>query len=145
METLPNTFTLSQEIHLWYKSDFQIFDEFIEFLHVPIFFFQVTHIYSPRDGRLMTLLYDDRSHLIFAQIFPQKYYIATDLCGTPMMVFNQYREVVREIVRSPFGHIVYDSNPYLYLPIDFCGGLLDQVRASNFTNLVILGLLQTFI
>lgn len=95
------------------------------------FYFKVTHIYSPRDGRLMTLLYDDRSHLIFAQIFPQKYYIATDLCGTPMMIFNQYREVVREIVRSPFGHIVYDSNPYLYLPIDFCGGLLDQVCLST--------------
>lgn len=88
---------------------------------------QVTHIYSPRDGRLMTLMYDDRNHLIFAQIFRHKYYIATDQCGTPMMIFNQYGEVVREIVRSPFGHIVYDSNPYLYLPIDFCGGLLDQV------------------
>ncbi|CAG7820594.1 unnamed protein product [Allacma fusca] len=29
----------------------------------------ITHIYNPRDGRLMTLMYDDRSHLIFAQIF----------------------------------------------------------------------------
>ncbi|XP_065207120.1 teneurin-a isoform X2 [Planococcus citri] len=89
----------------------------------------ITHIYNPRDGRLMTLMYDDRSHLIFAQIFRHKYYIATDQCGTPMMIFNQYGEVVREIVRSPFGHIVYDSNPYLYLPIDFCGGLLDQVTS----------------
>lgn len=45
------------------------------------------------------------------------------------MVFNQYGEGIREIMRSPYGHIVYDSNPYLYLPVDFCGGLLDQVTS----------------
>ena len=75
----------------------------------------------------MSLVYDDRGHLIFAQLYRHKYYIATDQCGTPVMVFNQYGEGIREIMRSPYGHIVYDSNPYLYLPIDFCGGLLDQV------------------
>lgn len=41
------------------------------------------------------------------------------------MVFNQYGEVVREMMRSPYGHIMYDSNPYLYLPVDYCGGLLE--------------------
>lgn len=75
----------------------------------------------------MTLIYDDRGHLIFAQVYRHKYYIATDQCGTPVMVFNQYGEGIREIMRSPYGHIVYDSNPYLYLPVDFCGGLIDQV------------------
>lgn len=29
---------------------------------------QVTHIYSPRDGNLITLVYDDRGHIIFAQV-----------------------------------------------------------------------------
>uniref|UniRef100_A0A8D8XG00 Tenascin-like protein n=1 Tax=Cacopsylla melanoneura TaxID=428564 RepID=A0A8D8XG00_9HEMI len=90
---------------------------------------QVTHIYSPRYGKLISLVYDDRGFLIFAQMFRHKYYIATDQCGTPVMVFNQYGETVREIMRSPYGHIVYDSNPYIYLPIDFCGGLLDQVTS----------------
>lgn len=88
---------------------------------------EVSQIYSPRDGKLMSLTYDDRGHLIFAQVYRHKYYIATDQCGTPIMIFNQYGEGIREIMRSPYGHIVYDSNPYLYLPIDFCGGLLDQV------------------
>lgn len=91
---------------------------------------EVSQIYSPRDGKLMSLVYDDRGHLIYAQVYRHKYYIATDQCGTPIMIFNQYGEGIREIMRSPYGHIVYDSNPYLYLPIDFCGGLLDQV--SNF-------------
>lgn len=88
---------------------------------------EVSQIYSPRDGKLMSLVYDDRGHLIYAQIYRHKYYIATDQCGTPIMIFNQYGEGIRELMRSPYGHIVYDSNPYLYLPVDFCGGLLDQV------------------
>lgn len=61
-------------------------------------------------------------------MYRHKYYVATDQCGTPVMIFNQYGEGIREIMRSPYGHIVYDSNPYLYLPVDFCGGLLDQVK-----------------
>ncbi|KAG8234383.1 hypothetical protein J437_LFUL015147, partial [Ladona fulva] len=90
---------------------------------------EVSYIYSPRDGKLMWLIYDDRGHLVYAQSHRHKYYVATDQCGTPVMVFNQYGEGIREIMRSPYGHIVYDSNPYLYLPIDFCGGLLDQVTS----------------
>ncbi|XP_011500847.1 PREDICTED: teneurin-a isoform X2 [Ceratosolen solmsi marchali] len=89
--------------------------------------YEVSQIYSPRDGKLMSLVYDDRGHLIYAQIYRHKYYIATDQCGTPIMIFNQYGEGIREIMRSPYGHIIYDSNPYLYLPVDFCGGLLDQI------------------
>ncbi|XP_076628810.1 teneurin-a transmembrane protein isoform X11 [Colletes latitarsis] len=90
---------------------------------------EVSQIYSPRDGKLMSLVYDDRGHLIYAQVYRHKYYIATDQCGTPIMIFSQYGEGIREIMRSPYGHIVYDSNPYLYLPVDFCGGLLDQVTS----------------
>ncbi|KAJ8966139.1 hypothetical protein NQ314_003718 [Rhamnusium bicolor] len=90
---------------------------------------EVSQIYSPRDGKLMSLVYDNRGHLIYAQVYRHKYYIASDQCGTPVMIFNQYGEGIREIMRSPYGHIVYDSNPYLYLPIDFCGGILDQVTS----------------
>ncbi|CAG9802441.1 unnamed protein product [Chironomus riparius] len=91
--------------------------------------YEISQIYSPRDNKLMSLYYDDRGHLIFVQTFRNKYYIATDQCGTPVMVFNQYGEGIREMMRSPFGHIVYDSNPYLYLPIDFCGGILDPATS----------------
>lgn len=99
---------------------------------------ELSHIYSPRDGKLLSLTYDDRGHLIFVQTPRNKYYVATDHCGTPVMVFNQYGEGIREMMRSPFGHIVYDSNPYLYLPIDFCGGILDPVSANakHFLNYI---------
>ena len=94
---------------------------------------EVSQIYSPRDGKLLSMTYDDRGHLIFVQTFRNKYYVATDQSGTPVMIFNQYGEGIREIMRSPYGHIVYDSNPYLYLPIDFCGGILDPVRLKHST------------
>ncbi|EFN60940.1 Teneurin-3 [Camponotus floridanus] len=97
---------------------------------------EVSQIYSPRDGKLMSLVYDDRGHLIYAQVYRHKYYIATDQCGTPIMIFNQYGEGIREIMRSPYGHIVYDSNPYLYLPVDFCGGLLDQWMSPLWENVL---------
>ncbi|XP_057656218.1 teneurin-a isoform X3 [Diorhabda carinulata] len=95
---------------------------------------EVSQIYSPRDGKLMSLIYDNRGHLIYSQVYRHKYYVATDQCGTPVMIFNQYGEGIREIMRSPYGHIVYDSNPYLYLPIDFCGGILDQVTSLVHMN-----------
>jgi hypothetical protein len=82
----------------------------------------------------MSLLYDDRGHLIFIKTLRQNYYIASDQSGTPVMVFNEYGEGIREMMRSPFGHIVYDSNPYLYLPIDFCGGILDPVSEKNLAS-----------
>ncbi|CAG7727590.1 unnamed protein product [Allacma fusca] len=88
----------------------------------------VTHIYSPRENRLLHLVYNEEERLIFFQVNRnQKYYVASDHCGTPMLIFNQNGRVVRELSRSPYGHIVYDSDPYFYLPIDYCGGILDKV------------------
>jgi len=88
----------------------------------------VTFIYSHRENRLLHLVYDDAQRLIFFQVNRnQKYYVATDSVGTPMLIFNQYGQVVREVSRSPYGHIVYDSDPYFYLPIDYCGGIHDKV------------------
>ncbi|XP_055298195.1 teneurin-a isoform X7 [Sitodiplosis mosellana] len=122
------------DIHYYYDHLSRLITRKDNYGNVTQFFYnnkerqhEVSQIYSPRDGKLMSLVYDDRGHLIYAQVYRHKYYIATDQCGTPVMIFNQYGEGIREIMRSPYGHIVYDSNPYLYLPIDFCGGILDQV------------------
>ncbi|KAJ8933193.1 hypothetical protein NQ318_012076 [Aromia moschata] len=43
---------------------------------------EVNQIYSPRDGKLMSLVYDHRGHLIHAQVYRHKYYVASDQCGT---------------------------------------------------------------
>lgn len=92
--------------------------------------YQVTHIFSPRDLRLTTLTYDDAGHLMFVQILRNRFYVATDQCGTPTVIFSQHGELVRELVRSPYGHVVYDSNPYLYMPIDWRGGIADPVTGQ---------------
>ena len=92
---------------------------------------QVSHIFSPRDLRLITLTYDESDHLMHVQILRHRYYVATgDRCGTPSVVFSQHGELVRELVRSPYGHVVYDSNPYLYMPIDWCGGIADPATGQ---------------
>ena len=60
------------------------------------------------------------------QVQRSQYYVATDENGTPLVVLNRFGEVVREVMRSPYGQIIYDSNPYLYIPIDYCGGIQDS-------------------
>ncbi len=96
----------------------------------------MTHIFNPRDLRLTTLTYDDAGHLMYVQIhlslghLRHRFYVATDQRGTPSVVFSQHGELVRELVRSPYGHVVYDSNPYLYMPIDWCGGIADPATGQ---------------
>lgn len=123
------------DVWYYYDSEDRLIARKDHFGNVTQFFYanpnlkqQVTHIYSPRDGRITTLMYDDRNFLIFARVGAHRYYIGTDLNGTPVIMFNSYGEVVREISRSPYGHITYDSNPYIYMPIDYKGGILDSIN-----------------
>ncbi|GIX94004.1 teneurin-m [Caerostris extrusa] len=52
---------------------------------------------------------------------------ATDHTGSPLLVYDVYGDVVKEIHRGPYGHVLFDSNPNFYLPVDFQGGLLDPM------------------
>lgn len=57
-----------------------------------------------------------------------------DHLGTPRLFVGPDGKVVKEVVRSSFGKIVYDSLPCLYVPIGFCGGLEDRdTRLIRFT------------
>ena len=49
-----------------------------------------------------------------------------DHLGTPRLFVGPDGKVVKEVVRSSFGAIVYDSLPCLYVPIGFCAGLEDR-------------------
>ena len=49
-----------------------------------------------------------------------------DHLGTPRLFVGPDGKVVKEVVRSSFGKIVYDSLPCLYVPIGFCAGLEDR-------------------
>lgn len=89
--------------------------------------FAVTHIYNNADGRTITLLYDDRNYPMFILLNKESFYIATDHTGSPLLVYDVYGDVVKEIHRGPYGHVLFDSNPNFYLPVDFQGGLLDPM------------------
>lgn len=67
-----------------------------------------------------------KPYLPCVQVQRSQYYIATDQNGTPILLLNRFGEVAREMMRSPFGQIIYDSNPYLYMPVDYCGGIQDS-------------------
>uniref|UniRef100_A0A182N316 Teneurin-2 n=1 Tax=Anopheles dirus TaxID=7168 RepID=A0A182N316_9DIPT len=92
----------------------------------------ITHIHYPKvggggggGGRTSRLLYDDRHMLIAIETGDQRYYVATDQNGSPIALFDVGGAIVKEIRRTPFGKIVKDTNPGLFVPIDFHGGLLD--------------------
>ena len=57
---------------------------------------------------------------------PLKLDCCCDHLGTPRLFVGPDGKVIKEVVRSSFGKIVYDSLPCLYVPIGFCGGLEDR-------------------
>jgi len=63
----------------------------------------------------------------------QLFYIVCDQSGSPTHVFNsQTGELVKEITRSPFGHILFDSNPSIYLPIGFHAAISEPLISIVF-------------
>lgn len=92
----------------------------------------VTHLYNNADGRMMTMIYDDIDDLlIMIRLNNENFYVVCDQNGSPMLVFDHRAQVIKEIHRSPYGHVLFDSNPGIYIPVDFHGGIPDPL-----TNLV---------
>ncbi|XP_038213465.1 teneurin-m isoform X4 [Zerene cesonia] len=85
----------------------------------------ITHMHHPKTEKTVRLLYDQRNFLTCIETEDQRFYVATDHNGSPLVVFDINGEIVKEIKRSPFGKIVKDTNPGLYVPVDFQGGILD--------------------
>ncbi|ARV44886.1 hypothetical protein BCV50_07530 [Bacillus subtilis] len=85
---------------------------------------QVTAIRDP-SGQLNMLFYDDNDFLFAFDRDGTKFYVTTDLVGTPRVVTNGTGTVLRELEHDSFGNIIADSNPRFVLPIGFAGGLAD--------------------
>jgi len=85
----------------------------------------VSHIYLPREDSITSLVYDAESNLIFAQVHQDQYYIISDQTGAPFLFFSHSGNLVKEVNRSPFGQITYDSNPELSIPLGPGGGIVD--------------------
>ncbi|CAH0721405.1 unnamed protein product, partial [Brenthis ino] len=93
----------------------------------------ITHMHYPKTEKTLRFLYDQRDFLTCIETEDQRFYVATDHNGSPLVVFDVNGEIIKEIKRSPFGKIVKDTNPGFYVPVDFQGGILDY--NTNLLNL----------
>ena len=67
-----------------------------------------------------------------ADISPKEsYYVVTDTVGSPILFFSPDGSLSKEISRSPYGHVTYDSNPSIRVPIGLFGGI-EVSSDSNF-------------
>jgi YD repeat-containing protein len=87
----------------------------------------VSHVHYPKASRTYHLIYDDQDFLVAMDTPDSRFYIATDHLGSPIAVFDYKGKLIKEISRSPFGKVTRDTNPGMDIPIDFAGGLVDQV------------------
>lgn len=87
---------------------------------------RVSHIYSAWEDSLTSLVYNNRDQVVFARIGRREYYIMSDWTGAPFLFFSSPTgDLVKEVNRSPYGQITYDSDPSVSLPLGLWGGIED--------------------
>src|SRR5581483_6752190 len=87
----------------------------------------LTHVHYPVTGFNMLLLHDQHYNLVsMLTSKSHRFYVATDQNGSPLAVFTPDGNLVKEIIRSPFGKVIRDSSPEFYLPIDFHKGVVEK-------------------
>ena len=86
----------------------------------------LSHVYKPREGSLISLVYDHQDRLIFMSRDTQEFYIVSDRSGSPLLAITPEGIIMKEITRTPYGKVTYDSNRNLDIPIGFHGGIYDD-------------------
>ena len=87
----------------------------------------LSHLYKPHEGSLTTLVYGPDDRLIFMAQDAEEYYVVTDRLGSPLLLLTPQGLVVKEMTRTPYGELTYDSNQSLDVPLGFQGGLFDSL------------------
>ena len=88
----------------------------------------ISHAYKPISGSLTSLLYGPDDRLIYISRDERDYYVVCDRQASPILVLTADEgTVVKEITRTPFGDVTYDSNQNLELPVGFQGGYYDAL------------------
>jgi RHS repeat-associated protein len=87
--------------------------------------FQLT---AQRDttGVLSYYYYDENGLLFAFDKGAERYYVATDQVGTPMVVADATGNVVKQMEYDSFGKASFDSNPGFEIPVGFAGGISDS-------------------
>ncbi|CAG2121986.1 unnamed protein product, partial [Medioppia subpectinata] len=68
----------------------------------------VTHMFNNADGRVTTIIYDDQNVPLMTQVNHEVFYIACDQIRSPLLVLDHRGEVVKEVHRGPYGHVLFD-------------------------------------
>ena len=84
----------------------------------------LTLLHWPKESRTLRMYYDVNDHLIAVESPEQRWYVASDETGTPLVVFNVHGSVMKLTERTPFGSTVVDTDPSVYIGVDFRGGIL---------------------
>ncbi len=106
--------------------------------------YQVTHVYRPLSGHLTSLGYDDRGRLLFVDddVYGESY-VMCDSVGSPILIFSDGGHLMREVSRTPYGEILYDSKRSMgeQIAIGFAGGIQDEedvglvhIQVGSFTS-----------
>jgi len=86
---------------------------------------RLTHVHNPRAGLTQRLLYDHMGHLVAIETTgDQKMLVATDVDGSPVLVYRPDGSIMKELAYSPFGKVVKDTHPSMQLPVGFRGGVV---------------------
>ena len=76
-------------------------------------------------GELTRLYYDDYGHLYAMRQGAAWFYVACDQVGTPQIVADATGAVVKQMTWDSFGNLLSDSNPSMFMPLGFAGGIVD--------------------
>ncbi|XP_048400349.1 teneurin-1 isoform X3 [Stegostoma tigrinum] len=89
---------------------------------------RITHLYNHTNSEITSLYYDLQGHLIAMEISNgEEFYITCDNTGTPLAVFSNTGQLIKQIHYTPYGDIYQDSNPDFQVIIGFHGGLYDPL------------------
>ena len=55
----------------------------------------------------------------------EEFYIVCDQAGAPFLFFTPSGQIAKEVSRSPYGHITYDSAPEISVPLGILAGIQD--------------------
>ncbi|WP_139488508.1 fibronectin type III domain-containing protein [Brevibacillus dissolubilis] len=91
----------------------------------PINAYEITHTVDPQ-GVVTSYFYNDRNLLTGMERGGKRYYIITDVVGTPQQVLDQNGTVVKELRYDSYGVQLSDSNPAFALELGFAGGITDD-------------------
>jgi RHS repeat-associated protein len=78
------------------------------------------------DGVMTTYYYNETGLLIGLERDGNRYYVISDMVGTPKQVIDSQGEIVKSLRYDSYGRLLSDSHPEFRLEIGYAGGIEDR-------------------